>query len=287
MSELPGANAPIHDASTVLTVRDGSAGPEVYLVQRHRGNKFIANAHVFVGGRVDEADRAATLEPHLFGRDAAERMRVTGFGEEARARGFYVAAVREAFEESGLLLAVDGAGVMPKTTTKLTRARDELNDGKLAFEELLRRCELRLPLEGLRLLARWVTPPFEVRRFDTLFFVARVSEQQEASYDARETSGGRWWRIEEVLEAQLAEQVKLAPPTLCVLEDLRGCADVDALLAAATDRPTPPISPRLDERARELTLLMPDDHRYSEPDSKSGPEHYLVLEGAHWVRTRR
>ncbi|PIE19169.1 MAG: hypothetical protein CSA65_03090 [Proteobacteria bacterium] len=300
----PGLDKPIRDASTVLLMRDTTSGqgseqgPEVYMVQRHRGNKFMANAHVFVGGRVDDEDCVEGLEPRLRGRDAAARAKTLGYDDETvcrstpareaieRARGFYVAAVREAFEESGILLAVDREGCAPRTSAELTRLRDELNDGKLGFAALLEQLNLFLPLDGLRLLTHWITPPFEVKRYDTQFFVARMPEGQQASFDPRETTGGQWCSPRDLLAQHHAEEIKLAPPTYCVLEDLAMAASVDEALALTPDVAVPGISPRVLEGEDALTFLMPDDHRFDDASSSAGREHYLVREGAHWRRVR-
>jgi 8-oxo-dGTP pyrophosphatase MutT (NUDIX family) len=308
----PGLDKPIRDASTVVLLRDadsgsdasadssssGRGGPEVYMVQRHRGNKFMANAHVFVGGRVDDDDCDERLEPRLCGRDAAARAQTLGYEHDTpclstpiracieRARGFYVAAVRETFEESGILLAVDREGRAPETSPELTRLRDELNDGKLGFAALLEQLELTLPLDRLRLLTHWITPPFEVKRYDTQFFVARAPVGQEASFDPRETTAGMWCSPRGLLEQHHAEQIKLAPPTYTVLEDLAAARSVDEALTMTADVAVPGISPRVLEGEDALTFLMPDDHRFDDASSAGGREHYMVREAGHWRRVR-
>ena len=162
----------------------------------------------------------------------------------------YVGAIREAFEESGLLLAQTATGQPVASSPALSLARDDLNNGTRSFSEILKDLDLSLPLGRLRYAAHWITPPVEGRRFDTRFFTCCAPENQQASFDPRETSAGAWLSVNEVLARHQAEDLKLAPPTYCVLLDLRPADTMAAMLAAAHDRPVVPVLPEIASRRR-------------------------------------
>ena len=286
--------APARLAATVVLVRDGEAGPELFMVRRHHKNKFMANATVFVGGRVDEADRAPEVVGRCRGVTPAEAAERVGVDAET-AIALYVAAVRETFEESGVLLGarVDGSAV---SHDELAGERERLNSDQLSFAELLLADKLQLSLHRLRYLAHWITPKFEPRRFDTYFFAAEVPPGQRASYDARETTAGEWITPARLLEENRAKRVLLAPPTLCVIEELASARSAGEAVARAPDGPMPAIQPRPlvggaagigDGSAASIVLLLPGDHRFDEPSSTSGPEHYVELCDGYWRRVRR
>lgn len=275
------------DAATVLLVRDAAGGPEVYMVERHSGNRFMAGAHVFVGGRVDPDDSAPELASRCVGITPADAAEKLGISNASRALALYVAVLREAFEESGLLVAIHRDGAAPRSRDRLAQLaalRVRLNAGDICFADLLEQLDLVLPLDQLRYLAHWITPPFERQRFDTRFFVCRAPVAQQAVFDARETTSGSWYRLPDVLEAHAREQVQLAPPTLCVLDDLHRAQSVDELLALAPDQPVIAVHPRVLAEAQELTVLLPGDHRYADPNTADGALNRLVRKGQHWQR---
>lgn len=271
------------EASSLLVARDGDGGPELYMVRRHPRSPFMANALVFVGGRVDAADRSDAILARcrgLEGQAATERL---GCEAPASALGHYVAALRECFEEAGLLVA---EGELPDART-LGEMRDRLNDDRLGFSELLAGANLTLPLDRLRYLDHWITPEFEHRRYDTRFFVCTAPEGQEASFDPRETTHGAWMTVDRILDGNGRGELHLAPPTLVILEGLWGCNTLDELLSRAPDRPLPFTMPRpLIARTKHPTLLLPGDHRYDDPDSVSGPVHCVELVEGTWIRRK-
>jgi 8-oxo-dGTP pyrophosphatase MutT (NUDIX family) len=271
-------------AATVLLVREAEPGPEIFMVRRHQRSGFMANATVFVGGRLDQADSDPAVLARSRGLTAKQAAARLGLDRPELALALHVAAVRETFEESGVLL-VDGA---PLDADLAGQLRQGLNQDTLGFAALLERVERGLALDRLHYLSHWITPEVEPRRYDTYFFVCKVPEGQQASYDQRETTAGTWATVEALLAGNQAREVLLAPPTLCTLEDLRAARSADEIVAAAVDRPVAPVMPRpLVERTAELTLLLPGDHRYDDPTSAAGPEHYVVLRDGHWQRVRR
>lgn len=271
-------------AATVLLVRDSSEGPQLYMVKRHHASEFMANAYVFPGGAVDEEDASEAIAGRCDG-DDERRGAALGTSDLRAARALYVAALREAFEEAGVLVAEPAAGAGEIDAARLPELRARLNAGTLGFAALLEALDARLPLDRLRYLAHWITPTFQPKRFDARFFVCRAPAAQEAEFDRRETTAGGWFTSAELLDANSREEKQLPPPTLCVLEDLAPAESAEEVLAAAPDRPVSPICPQ-GFAAKELTLLLPGDHRFDDPDSAAGPEHYVALRGRRWVRVR-
>jgi 8-oxo-dGTP pyrophosphatase MutT (NUDIX family) len=274
--------APV-DAASLLLLRDSSDGPQVYMVRRHRTNTFLANALVFVGGRRDDADSSSDLISLCSGLDEDTLAARLGIDDGDRARGLYVAAIRECFEEAGILLA-RGARGLP---TDLERQRARLNSGNTSFARVLRDLGLQLPLDRLRHLDHWITPEFEHRRFDTYFFICRCPQDQQPNPDPKETSLGSWFSVKQVLAENRMNRARLFPPTLVILENLAEHTTVQQALDAAADAPVHPVMPRpLMSRTEPLTLLLPGDHRYDNPDSSEGSVHCVILKQEHWERVR-
>lgn len=280
------------EAASLLVLRDAPGGdgpPQIYMVRRHPRSKFMANALVFVGGRFDEADGAPELLARCSGLSAQEAAARLGGGlPPERALGLHVGALRECFEEAGLLLALDEGGAPARQDSELLKAREALNADELSFVELLARHGLTLPLDRLRYLDHWLTPEFEPRRYDTHFFACRAPVGQEATFDPKETSFGGWFSVEQALEQNRANEMWLAPPTLTIIEGLAGAASVEAIFERCPDRPLPPKEPRpLMVRGEAPVLLLPGDHRYEDQGSAQGAEHYVTLTDGHWVRIQR
>lgn len=229
-------------------------GVEVFVMRRVATMAFAADVTVFPGGGVDARDDDPALpwrgpEP----RDWADLLGV----EEALARCLLVAAAREVFEECGVLLAAPrGDTAMPDlTVAPWPHLRAALVRREIAFSTVLEEHGLELRTDLLRASARWVTPEFEPRRYDTFFFVARVPSGQEPDGRTSEARTAGWARPREVLQEAAAGRVKLLPPTLVHLELLAQAPDVAAVLARDPDPiPLPVVMPRLTTRDGETVL---------------------------------
>jgi len=279
MGDEPDKQVEVRDAATVVLVRDGECGLEVLLMRRHRGHVFMADRWVFPGGRVDARDRDVSIEAYCGVGWEAERAAQRLEEDEAAARGVFVAALREVFEETGILLVRDDPSRMVQKLIERKASwweawRRKLDEGSASMVEFLaalgEEVGTRVCLDpaALRYYARWVTPDFEVRRYDTRFFVARAPAGQAMQADARELVEGRWFTPADAIEAYRSGEILLAPPTLCVLEDLQqytGEGAVEALLADADRLPVPAIMPQLLARPEEeeVVLLLPGDVEYS------------------------
>lgn len=233
------------DASTVVVVRDGSEGLEAYLLRRQQTMKFAPGMYVFPGGGVDAAD--GSLDIPWVG--DAPSVWATRFGcSEATARELVCAAVRETFEESGVLLAgPDESSVVADTSgPEWQGARLALEAHEFSFAEFLLAHGLVLRTDLLGAWAHWITPAFEPRRFDTRFFVAVLPEGQSVGHLPREADRAEWAPLSRVLAAVEAGDAAMLPPTHITCSELAAMEAADVLTAAATRRIFP-ISPELVE----------------------------------------
>ncbi len=253
------------DAATVVVLRDAGtaheAGVEVYLVKRSRMVDFMAGAHVFPGGRLDKDDSSASACA-LLSADVASLHRHLGESIPAvHAAGLYVAAVRETFEEAGLLLGRLAAGWNTED------ARRAANSGAL-FATLVEHIDVSALVPWMR----WVTPDISPRRFDARFFLARAPHGQEPRVDGREAVEGLWISPRKALELWEAGAMQLAPATAKSIEMLVAYSSVAAALEDAARR-TPPVSkPHVwnDKESGRAYISLPGDPRHPLPGVLGG-----------------
>lgn len=274
--------APTRDAATVLPLREADGGFEIFLVKRHDRSGFMAGAYVFPGGTLDEADRDPALLSHVAGREPASCPAALGEPELAAdlATALFFAAIRETFEEAGVLLATNE----DVDVSAMDDARAGLQKGERTLVDLVSEFELTLRLDALVPQARWVTPVIERRRYDTRFFLARSPRGQEARHDRIETTAGAWFRPVDALAAAEKGEIKLPPPQLVSLEWLAGFEDVDAAMAGAASRPPPVVQPHPHAEDGTIVLALPGDplHPLDEP-AFEGSTRVLLKDGL-WRR---
>ncbi|WP_051461683.1 NUDIX hydrolase [Tomitella biformata] len=221
--------AKLRDAATVMLLRDGEPGLEVFLLRRVLGMAFAGGMTVFPGGGVDEGDSDA----HLSWSGAEPSWWASRFDtDEARAKRLVCAAARETFEECGILLAGAAPGAVVTNAQRYHDARQELEKHELDFSGFLRREGLVLGADRLRPWSHWITPIGESRRYDTHFFVAALPEGQTADGLTSEASEVLWSTPSAALEHWRAGQSGLLPPTWSQLESLQQYATVAEVMAA-------------------------------------------------------
>jgi 8-oxo-dGTP pyrophosphatase MutT (NUDIX family) len=218
------------DAASVVLLRDGAAGPEVYLLRRRPTMAFAAGMHVFPGGSVDPRDRDAA--EHWAGPPPAEWAEAFSC-DPGLAAALVSAAVRETFEESGVLLAAhrDGTAVTDTTGEDWERDRLALIDGKLALSEFLEVRALVLRADLLRPWAHWITPEWSTRRFDTRFFLAALPAGQRTRDVGGEADRVTWLPVSEAYRGFRDGSLTLMNATASTLRDLTAHPDVAAALA--------------------------------------------------------
>lgn len=220
-------------AATIVLARDTPQGPEVFMMKRPGGGDF-PDLHVFPGGKVDEADFAPEL---VAGLDEAAADRALGI----RAGGlrYWGAAIRECFEECGVLLAYrDGALLHWADEGEVARFNDyrqQLIDGVISMAEVCRREGLRLAADRVHYFSHWVTPEQAPRRFDTRFFVAAMPADQETIAHPWEMVDDEWVRPAVALAAAEAGRWRMISPTRTTLAALAPFPDVAAMLAAVAE----------------------------------------------------
>ncbi len=253
------------DAATVAIVRAAEAGPgvEVLMLRRTAAMKFAPGAYVFPGGSVDPADY--DREVAWQGPSAVEFGTRLGASERV-ARALVCAAVRETFEESGILLAGEpGGGPVPVPSGPSWDAdRSALTAGELTLPELLSRRGLVLRADLLVPWARWITPVAEPRRFDTCFFAAVLPPGQRADGHAAEADQVTWLSPAAAVSAATAGEIMMLPPTKATLNQLAQAAAAGDGLAAilGTHRTIEPVTPRLVVTGDGAWLDLPDDAGY-------------------------
>lgn len=252
-------------AATVMLVRDSDEGFEVLMLQRNLNSDFVGGAYVFPGGGVDAGDAETDVGDGTLD-DVAASARL---GLPSGGLAYYVACLRELFEEAGVLLAVTESGA-PVQLDDASRARfaahrRRVNAKEVRFVDVLAAESLRANLHALEYLAHWVTPVGPPRRYDTRFFVARDPGGQEAAHDAGETVADVWVRPHDALARHRAGELEMIFPTIRNLELVADCADADAVLAFAAARTNiPRIEPRIVPRDGGVAILLPDDDGYDQ-----------------------
>jgi len=250
-------------ASTVVLLRDRPDGMQAYLLRRTRTMAFAAGMYVFPGGSVDPRDELLSDEAWA-GPPPAEWARLLS-ADEALTKALVCAAVRETFEESGVLLAGAGPDDVVADTTgddwEVDRAA--LVDRSLSFAAMLGRRGLVLRADLLRPWAHWITPEVEPKRFDTRFFVAALPAGQLTRDVGGEADRVAWVRPADALAAADSGEMGMLPPTAFTLSELATYDSVAAVLAAGTARDVKPVLPKIvlgdDDEAR---LLLPHDEDY-------------------------
>jgi 8-oxo-dGTP pyrophosphatase MutT (NUDIX family) len=246
----PAVPAPAVPAATAVLLRDSAHGAEVLLLCRRRDSGFVPGAYVFPGGRVDAADS----DPKVLGRTdgvAAERATPEISG--------WVAAAREVFEETGVLLARSRSGEpVPDAVTDfdVARWRDELLENRATLAGVLQALDARLDLRAMVYCAHWITPVAERRRYDTRFFLAALPTGRTVSSDPREMTDALWITPRAALARFAKGALPMVFPTVKTLESIAGFRTVAETQEAFRERPIAPIMPRLVRTAEGVGIVI-------------------------------
>jgi 8-oxo-dGTP pyrophosphatase MutT (NUDIX family) len=248
-------------AATVLLLRDGTAGLEVYLLRRTKGMPFAGGMTAYPGGGVDPRD--GDTEIAWAGPMPADWAGAFGC-DERTARELVCAAVRETFEEAGVLLAgsADDGTVVPDVSgDDWEEQRQALLSRELSLAELLADRGLAVRSDLLRPFAHWITPPVEPRRYDTKFFAAALPVGQEARHVSGEADEASWLTPSAALAEAETGGRPMLPPTQHTLGQLQPFPDVAAALAGSPPQPLHPISPTFEKTPEGRWAVLPDGTR--------------------------
>lgn len=250
-------------AATVILVRDGPVSPEVLMLERHARSEFLPDMYVFPGGRVEDSD--AALADRVRGLPAGGAAELVTTVQPEQALSFIVAAIRETYEESGILLAsrrgsdelIDAAHA-----DELHQHRLDVQGGATPFRSLIEAEDLLLAADGLAVHGHWITPEMVKRRYDTLFFSALAPAGQRATHDGIESTNHVWTRPEDALHEATQGTRQIIFPTACVLDTLCGFDSAAAVLAESHARKVVPVLPVPTERDGKPSIAIPEDAGY-------------------------
>ncbi len=276
---MPPDEVVIRPAATVMLVRDaanpesGGSALEVLMVRRNLQSDFVGGAYVFPGGAVDPLDGGPEAEALSQGRADVEASILLGI--ESGGLAYWVAALRETFEEAGLLLATRPAGPPllagdEEEEARFVAERALVNKGRRRFLDLCRDEKLQLLVGDVHYFAHWITPRGAPRRYDTRFFVAAAPLGQQAAHDAGETIADTWISPRRALEGHRKGVFELIFPTIRNLQAISRFATSAELLEAAekASRSVPTIEPRViadgDGVGNGVRIVLPGDEGYDD-----------------------
>jgi 8-oxo-dGTP pyrophosphatase MutT (NUDIX family) len=269
--EFDPTTVPVKPAATVLLVRDADAGGvEVFMLRRTFNAAFASGMFVFPGGKVDDVDGVDEIAELCDGLTDAHASSLLGIANGGLA--YWVACIRECFEEAGVLLARhETTGDVVRfddeaTAQRFEVERENIHDGSVALLDLCKREGLRLTTDDIHYVSHWITPMGEKRRFDTRFFIARAPQAQEPLHDDGETIESFWISPQEAIERAHEKDLMLMPPTKANIEFLLPYKTADEVLAAAAQVGMPQtILPKLkiDSDGRVVGIAMPGDPEYA------------------------
>jgi len=265
------------DAASVLLLRDSDEGLQVLLLRRAQASQVLGGAYVFPGGKVDTADHSPAALHKLS--EAPEQLRQR-LGEAElpaeRAAGLFMAALREAFEECGVLAGQDSDGL---ALAEQLRA----HIGQHSWHQSLQQGARPLRTEALLPWSRWITPRQPAvtnKRFDTRFFLTRIDDDQHASHDNFETTDSVWLTPLQALTRYAAGEIDLVAPQIMSLYQLKAHRTVDAALDEARQRPPALVEPHPFMEDGRRILTYPGDERHPVAQrAMRGPTRLQLLQG--------
>ncbi|WP_241265856.1 NUDIX hydrolase [Streptomyces boncukensis] len=255
-------------AATVMLLRDTPQGPDVYMLRRRASMAFAGGAYAYPGGSVDPRDARVTACAGPTAAEWAERLGT----DEATAQAIVCAAVRETFEESGVLLAGPDAHTVVADTTggDWERDRAALVARELSFADFLSGRGLVLRGDLLGAWARWITPEFEKRRYDTWFFVAALPEGQRTRNASTEADRTAWVRPADAADGYDRGELLMMPPTIAALRELRAYETAAGALAATVERDLAPVLAQARLDGDEIVLTWPGHEEFTKRVAPAG-----------------
>ncbi len=291
-------------AVTVILLRDKKPeGFEVFLLKRHEKSSFMGGNYVYPGGRVDRDDGSLDTCGLCKGltSDEASRILAASFSPE-ESMAHWIAAIRELFEEAGILFAYTAKGNAIDFSSsadqeRFLHYRHALQKGEMTICQVAQEENILFAVDQLCYYAHWITPEAHTYRFDTRFFIARHPEGQVASHDMKETIAGTWITPHGALDENLHGEIALAPPTVKTLEDLSRFQSIDQVFESLKRNAIKPILPFLTTISGDTFILFPWDADYENfvrgeipasidhgrPSLPTDNTTRVVLRNGHWL----
>jgi len=246
-------------AATIMLLRDGPQGMEVFMVVRHHQIDFASGALVFPGGKTDPQDSDARVLSRLAPYDGASDVQSM----------LRASAIREAFEESGILLARDASGAALQPGPQLDAWRGRLNDKSGTLGDMVDEGGLTLATDDLVHYSHWITPEFMPKRFDTHFYLARVPAGQVADHDGHENVDSVWITPQQVIEDAQAKRRTVIFPTLSNVVRLAQFSSVAQAFEVIGRTPVTPILPWMEKRDDGRYVCIPKDAGFTLTESRA------------------
>ena len=280
------------DASTVILL-SGSNPFEVYLMQRATNQAFMGGAYVFPGGQIDCMDTETRLLEHCYSfipEKARKLLQETDLQDDI-AMGLFFAAIRELFEEAGILLAYSDDNTLlgfqdPVIRTRFASYRTMLHRHEITLVDLARIEKIGYALDLLIPYSHWITPEIEGKRFDTRFFLARAPLTQVASQDNQELVRSMWITPGMALSEHLEQRMVLMPPTLKTMQELDAYSSLEDFFSAAREKRIKPVLPEPFASGAGIGVRLPHDPDYTIEGYKQGPRYdqpsRIIMENGIW-----
>ena len=253
---------PIKPAATVILMREEIKGDfEIFMVKRSSRSTF-GSLYVFPGGKLDPEDSENDLYPYCEGMNNEEASKQHGIKDNGLS--FWIACIRECFEEVGVLLTNPDDSIL-QDTYKLTKLRKELNNKEITFKEICVSESLRLRTKNIVPCAHWITPDIETKRFDTRFFLAKVNAKQLASHDGFELTESFWIKPADALAKLKNGEMNMILPTIKNIEKLAefsSSTEAFNYFEGLGDNAIPPILPKFIKKDGEWVGFLPGEEGY-------------------------
>ena len=255
-------------SSSLMIVRDSDIGVQVFMMKRSLRSSF-GGIWVFPGGILEDQDQDIAKKNYCNGIDEKKAKAILNYDQESLT--YWIASLRETFEETGALIANrDNNSFFTPTEDEainLERLRSDLNNGKISFISILKRLKLKIALERLIYISHWITPDVETKRYTTRFFLTSLNEEVTMTHDDLEGTDSKWIGINEALEAHKAGRISLIMPTIKNLESISSYKNTQEMISAKNAikaKDIPAIEPKFFKENGQWKGLLPGEYGYED-----------------------
>ena len=251
-----------------MIVRDSDIGVQVFMMKRSLRSSF-GGIWVFPGGILEDQDQDIAKKNYCNGIDEKKAKAILNYDQESLT--YWIASLRETFEETGALIAIrDNNSFFTPTEDEainLERLRSDLNNGKISFFSILKQLKLKIALERLIYISHWITPDVETKRYTTRFFLTSLNEEVTMTHDDLEGTDSKWIGINEALEAHKAGRISLIMPTIKNLESISSYKNTQEMISAKNAikaKDIPAIEPKFFKENGQWKGLLPGEYGYED-----------------------
>jgi len=255
-------------SSSLMIVRDSDIGVQVFMMKRSLRSNF-GGIWVFPGGILEDQDQDIAKKNYFNGIDEKKAKAILNYDQESLT--YWIASLRETFEETGALIAnrENNSFFTPTEdeAINLERLRSDLNNGKISFISILKQLKLKIALERLIYISHWITPDVETKRYTTRFFLTSLNEKVTMTHDELEGTDSKWIGINEALEAHKAGRISLIMPTIKNLESISSYKNTQEIISAKNAikaQDIPAIEPKFFKENGQWKGLLPGEYGYED-----------------------